>query len=572
MRIIGVGPEVWISSAALLENGKVIAGAAEERFNRQKTSRKFPHNAIQECLKEAACTFEDIDHIAVAWNPAVHMRAYNYRFSDASRWRAEYLTSIPNNVLQLSSDKEVDHIKQEFVHANGKTSIVFVTHHLAHAANAFYLSPYENAAILTVDGRGEDKTALFAIGRGNKITELQTLAFPHSLGLVYSAFTDFLGFKAHVDEWKVMALASYAKRDNPEYAKFKKMLRLSDDGFFEFDLSYFNYYMIDQFVLYSPRLVELFGTPRKADEELTERHYQIAAALQQITEEVLVHMLTWLHKETGMTNLVVGGGVFMNSVFNGKIRDLTPFKNIFISSCPDDSGVSIGAAAYLHHDILNLPRMESPEHTYWGPEFDNEEIQQTIEKYKLDSVHVADIETYAARLLHEGKIIGWFQGRMEFGQRALGNRSILADPRRMEMKDLVNRIIKYREGFRPFAPSILEENVSEYFECESTDRVPFMERVYMVRPEKRSIISAVTHVDGSGRVQTVSRKTNPRYHRLISEFGKLSGVPVVLNTSFNLKGEAIVCTPTDAIRTFMSSGLDALVLGNYVLKKGGETE
>lgn len=567
MRIIGVGPEVWISSAALLEDGKVVAGAAEERFNRQKTSRRFPHEAIRECLKEAQRTFEDIDHVAVAWNPAAHMRSYNYRFSDASRWRAEYLTSIPNNVLQQVADKSVEHITQEFVHPKGKTSIVFVTHHLAHAANAFYLSPYEEAAILTVDGRGEEKTALFAVGKGNKITELQTLAFPHSLGLVYSAFTDFLGFKAHVDEWKVMALASYAGRDNAEYKKMKQVLKLGENGLFEFDLSYFNYYMSDQVRLYSEKLVELFGAPRKTDEELTQRHYEIAAALQQITEEVLVHMLTWLHEKTGQTNLAVGGGVFMNSVLNGKIRDLTPFKNIFISSCPDDSGVSIGAAAYLHHDILKLPRMQSPEHNYWGPQFDNDEIKQTIEKYKLKSEYVQNIEAHAAQLLHEGNIIGWFQGKMEFGQRALGNRSILADPRRAEMKDLVNRIIKYREGFRPFAPSILEEHIADYFECGPTDRVPFMERVYMIRPEKRALIPAVVHVDGSGRVQTVSKETNPRYHKLITEFEKLSGIPVVLNTSFNLKGEAIVCTPTDAIRTFMSSGLDVLILGNYAITK-----
>lgn len=568
MRIIGVGPEVWISSAALIEDGKVVAGAAEERFNRQKTSRKFPHAAIQECLKEAHCTFEDIDHVAVAWNPAVHMQSYNYRFSDASRWRGEYLVSIPNNVLQLVADKKVEHITQEFVHSNGKTSIVFVTHHLAHAANAFYLSPYEEAAILTVDGRGEEKTALFATGKGNKITELQTLGFPHSLGLVYSAFTDFLGFKAHVDEWKVMALASYATHDNPEYVKLKQILKLDKNGLFEFDLSYFNYHMPDQTVFYSQKFIELFGAPRKTDEELTKRHYQIAAALQKITEEVLVHMLSWLHEKTGQTNLAVGGGVFMNSVFNGKIRDLTPFKNIFISSCPDDSGVSVGAAAYLHHDILKLPRMQSPEHNYWGPEFSDTEIQQTIEKYKLKGEHVQNIEAHAARLLHEGNIIGWFQGKMEFGQRALGNRSILADPRRAEMKDLVNRIIKYREGFRPFAPSVLEERVADYFECEPTDRVPFMERVYQIRKERRAEIPAVVHVDGSGRLQTVSKKTNPRYHQLITEFEKLSGVPVILNTSFNLKGEAIVCTPTDAIRTFMSSGLDALVLGNYVITKG----
>ena len=567
MRILGIGPEVWISSAALIQDGVVVAGAAEERFDRQKTSRKFPRQAIRHCLQTAQCAFEDVDYLAVAWNPAKHMRSYNYRFSDATRWRAELLTSIPNNALQLCADKEVDHVQQDFVGADHTTKIVYVTHHLAHAASAFYLSPFQDAAVITVDGRGEDQTAFFGLGSKNKITNLQTIAFPHSLGLVYSAVTDFLGFKAHVDEWKVMALASYGTRDNAEYDKLKKILILKEDGSFEFDLSYFNYYLADQTVLYSPKFVGMFGGPRQEDEELTERHYAIAAALQQVTEEVLVHMLRWLYEQTKMENLVVGGGVFMNSVFNGKIRELTPFKNVFISSCPDDSGVSVGAAAYVYHDILGLPRMQTPTDNYWGPEFSDATIKETLEKYKLTAVRMPDVESYAARLLQEGRIIGWFQGKMEFGQRALGNRSILASPTIAEMKDLVNRIIKYRESFRPFAPSVLEESVAEYFECKPEDRVPFMERVYMIRPEKRDVIPAVVHVDGSGRLQTVSKETNPRYHKLISEFEKLTGIPVLLNTSFNLKGEAIVCTPTDAIRTFMSSGLDALVLGNYVILK-----
>lgn len=567
MRIIGVGPEVWISSATLLKDGVIVAGAAEERFDRQKGSRKFPYGAIRYCLKAAKCAFEDVDYIAVGWNPGIHLRNYNYRFSDASRWRAEYLSSIPNHVLQLRLDKDVEYIEQKFIHAKNETKIIYVTHHLAHAANGFYLSPFKDAAILTVDGRGEDETAFFGTGKNNKITELRTIAFPHSLGLVYSTFTAFLGFQAHVDEWKVMALASYGDRDNIEYKKMKKLLQFKEKGGFEFDLSYFNYYLFDKTAMYSPKIVELFGAPRRSDDKIVRRHEQIAAALQQITEEVLVHMLTALAKETKQKNLVVSGGVFMNSVFNGKIRELTPFKNVFISSCPDDSGISIGAAAYVHHDILGLPRMKPQEHNYDGPEFSDAEIKEAIDKYKLKAKRVTDIEKYTASLLEEGKIIGWFQGRMEFGQRALGNRSILADPRRADMKDLVNRIIKYREGFRPFAPSVLEENVSEYFECGKGDRVPFMERVYLIRPEKRSIIPAVTHVDGSGRLQTVSKKYNPRYHNLISEFEKLTGVPIVLNTSFNLKGEAIVCTPTDAIHTFMSSGLDALIMGNYVLEK-----
>lgn len=568
MRILGIGPEVWISSAALLKDGKVVAGSAQERYDRIKASRKFPYGAIKECLKEAKCEMEDIDYVAVGWNPGIHLRSFNYRFSDAARWRAEYLYQMPNHLIRLLKDKEIQYVEQVFQQKKGKQHIIYVTHHLAHAAGAFYPSPFKEAAILSVDGRGEDDSALLAVGKGNKITELKTLALPHSLGLVYSAITQFVGFEAHTDEWKVMALASYAERDNQYYKKLKSILTLKKDGLFEFDMSYFNYHMHDKHHLYSPKMEELFGVARHGDEPLQKRHNEIAGALQQITEEVLVHMLNWLHKETKQTNLVLGGGVFMNSVFNGKVTKLTPFKNVYIPSCPDDSGISLGAAAYVHHDILGLPRMKAPEHNYWGPEFSEAEIKEAVKKYKLKAVRVKDIEKHTAKLLADGNIVGWFQGKMEFGQRALGNRSILADPRRAEMKDLVNRIIKYREGFRPFAPSILEERVAEYFECGAKDRVPYMERVYQIRKEKQAEIPAVVHVDGSGRLQTVSKKTNPRYHALIAEFEKLTGVPIVLNTSFNLKGEAIVCTPTDAIRTFMSSGLDALIMGECILYKG----
>ena len=567
MRIVGLLSQFWISSAVLFKDGKVVAGAAEERFNRQKVSRDFPHNAIRYCLKEAGSTIEDVDYIAVGWNPAIHISNYNRRFSDIFRWHAEFLYNIPNNIFRHRADKRMGHVEQIFTHPKGTTKIIYVTHHLAHAANGFYPSPFKEAAILTVDGRGEDATAFFGVGKNNKITELQTIAFPQSLGLLYSSVTQFLGFEPHVDEWKVMALASYATRNNAYYKKLKKIIKLKADGTFEFDLAYFEYYLHDKPALWGGRLRELFGEPRVADDPLLKRHYEIAAALQQITEETLVHMLVWLHKKTKQKNLVVSGGVFMNSVFNGKIQDLTPFKNVFISSCPDDSGIALGAAAYVHHDVLGLPRMQPLEHNYWGPEYDEGEIAETLEKYKLRATRAADIEKKAAQLLAEGKIIGWFQGRMEFGQRALGNRSILADPRNPKMKDLVNRVIKYREAFRPFAPSILEERVDEYFECARDASVPFMERVFQIKKSKQKEIPAVVHIDGSGRLQTVSKKTNPRYYKLIQEFEKLTGVPVVLNTSFNLKGEPIVMTPTDAIRTFHTSGLDALIMGNYCLVK-----
>jgi len=567
MRIIGLLSQFVISSAVLLRDGAIVAGAAEERFNREKMSRKFPHAAIDYCLKKDGIAIDDVDYIAVGWNPGVHIRSYNRRFSETFRWHAEFLYNIPNSILRHRIDKRIPWVEQIFKHIKGETKIIYVTHHLAHAANGFYLSPFREAAILTADGRGEDETAFFGTGKNNKITEIKTITNPQSLGNFYASGTQLLGYVPESDEWKVMALASYGSLNNEYYKKFKRILKLLPDGTFELDLTYFDYYLHDKSCYYSPKFTKLFGDARKADGPLLRRHYEIAAALQQITEETLSHMLRWLYKKTKQKNLVVSGGVFMNSVFNGKIRKLTPFKNIFISSCPDDSGISIGAAAYVHHDILGLPRMKPQEHNYYGPEYSEAEIKEAIKKYKLTARRIENIEKHAATLLNDGKIIGWFQGKMEFGQRALGNRSILADPRREEMKDLVNRSVKYREGFRPFAPSVLEEKVSQYFECDSKDRVPFMERVYLINLKKRSVIPAVTHVNGTGRLQTVSKKTNPRYHKLISEFEKLTGVPVVLNTSFNLKGEPIVMTPTDAIRTFMSSGLDALIMGNYVLEK-----
>lgn len=567
MKILGICSDIFITSAALLENGKVIAGAAEERFNRQKLYRGFPINAIKYCLKEAGCSLEDIDCIALGWNPGLHLKPSSLRFGSVVRWRGELLHSIPHALLSLAKNKEVDFVEQALKLGNKEIKVVYVTHHHSHAANAFLISPFKESAILTIDGRGECDTAAFFTGRDNKIEELQTVQLPHSLGLFYGTFTEFLGFTPHSDEWKVMALAGKYFEKNRFYKKVKDLIKLLPDGMFELDLRYFSYYLADRNHWYLPKFVQAFGPPRKEDEELDDRHFEIANALQMVSEEVVVHMLNWLHKKTGMENIVVSGGFFMNSVFNGKILEKTKFKKVFISSCPDDSGTSLGAALYVYNHILGHKQREEQVHNYYGPKFSDPEIKETLDKYKIRYTYIEDIEKYTAKLIFEGKIVGWFQGRMEFGQRALGNRSILADPRDPKMKDKVNKAVKYREAFRPFAPSILEDQVPEYFECDKDIRVPFMEKVFMIKSEKRKMIPAVTHIDGSGRLQTVKKQVNPRYYRLIAEFEKLSGIPIVLNTSFNLKGEAIVCTPTDALRTFFSCGLDVLVLGNYVITK-----
>lgn len=567
MKILGICSDIIITSAVLFEDGKVVAGAAEERFLRQKMFRGFPMNAVKFCLKEAGCKLEDIDCIALGWNPGLHLKPSSLRFGSVVRWRGELLHSIPHALLSLAESKDVDYVEQSLKQKDKEIKVIYVTHHQSHAANAFFISPFNESAILTIDGRGECDTAAFFRGSGNKIHELKTIKLPHSLGLFYGAFTEYLGFTPHSDEWKVMALAAKHFKNNKYYEKVKKLITLLDDGTFELDLGYFNYYLGDRNNWYSPKFVTLFGQPRDPEKELTDDHYELAEALQMVSEEAVVHMLNWLQKETALKNIVVSGGFFMNSVFNGKILQKTRFKKIFISSCPDDSGTSLGAALYAYNHIYGFKSREEQIHNYYGPEFNNEEIKETLDKYKINYSYVEDIEKQTAKFIAEGKITGWFQGKMEFGQRALGNRSILADPRDPDMKDKVNKAVKYRETFRPFAPSILEENVSEYFECDKDDRVPFMEKVFMIRSGKRKLIPAVTHIDGSGRLQTVSKNTNPKYYRLISEFEKLSGIPIVLNTSFNLKGEAIVCTPTDALRTFFSCGLDVLVLGNYVVTK-----
>jgi carbamoyltransferase len=445
--------------------------------------------------------------------------------------------------------------------------IFYIRHHLCHAANGFFISPYENAAILTADGRGELDCATYSIGKGNSIELLKTMQIPHSLGSFYSTFTSFFGFKPNSDEWKVMALSSFASHDNQYYKKLKDIVNLKPDGTFELDLNYFKEHNVETENYYTDEFINMFGQPSKPNDLIQKRHHDIASAMQKMTEDILVHMLNWLYQNTKLENLVVNGGSFMNSVFNGKITKKTNFSNVFISSCPDDSGLSIGSALYVYNHILGKSERYVQKHNFYGPEYNNNEIKDTLEKYGIEYIFVENIDDYVCELLIKGELIGWFQGKMEFGQRALGHRSIIADPRDPKMKDKINSAIKYREAFRPFAPAILENMASEYFEMGGTEKVPFMEKIFMIKEDKRSIIPSVTHIDGSGRLQTVNQKDNPIFFSLINKFYEKTGIPVLLNTSFNINGEPIVCNPTDAIRTFYSCGLDSLILGKYVIKK-----
>ncbi len=571
MRILGLNHDMHISSAALLDGGKVRAAAAEERFNRRKRCRTFPDAAMAYCLADAGLAIEDIDAFAASWNPGAYFINFNPVFSDHRRHMAEHLFSVPDNLISRfpAAMRRCGHIEQDIRLEGGRCRVHYVSHHRAHAANAFFLSPFENAAIMTADSQGETEATTFSVGRGTGIERLKSLDYPQSLGAFYATMTEFLGFRPNADEWKVMALASFADVAKNKYYRLmtEEMARPTEAGGYEFDLTFFNGFNRDTPNLYAEKMAERFGSPRTPDSPLEERHHEIAAALQRVTEDITLHCLEWLHEETGLDALGVSGGLFMNSVLNGVIERKGPFERVFVSSAPDDSGNAIGAALYLNHAINGEERVEPARHGFFGPRYDNDEIAATLARFGLEARRSEDAALDAARLIADGRVIGWLQGRMEFGQRALGARSILADPRAPGMKDKVNRAVKFREPFRPFAPAVLGDAARDWFDLGPTRDIPFMEKVIPVRPEKRPLIPAVVHVDGSARLQTVDPETAPMLHRLIERFAEMTGVPLVLNTSFNLNGEPIVCSPEDAIRTFYSCGLDCLVIGDYVLDK-----
>lgn len=565
MRILGIANDMHTSSAALVEDGEVVAAAAEERFTRVKHTRAFPARAIEYCLSTVRGGLRGVDRVAVSANPAIDLSVPDGRYTGRLRWYPEGLYSVPNNLAALADVPFQGHTTQILHTQTDPLKIDYVYHHDAHAANAFYLSPFESAAILTVDGRGEDITAQRAVGHGNSFTALDTIPYPHSIGLLYGAVTQYLGFRIDRDEWKVMGLAAYGDPDSPAYKSLRDLVELKD-GTVRLDLNHFGYYLNPVRSAVSQSFIDRFGPARRAGEAITPRHHDVAAAVQHVLENALRYLLVDLHERTGTRRVALGGGTFMNSVFNGKITATTPFEEIYISSCPDDSGTSIGAALYTHCSLLNEERCPAMTPNYLGPSFDQTSMDKMLERAKLRPPTVADPSERAARALTDGKIVGWFQGRMEFGQRALGNRSILADPRSPHMRDRVNEAVKFREPWRPFAPAVLAEDFATYFGPMEAE-VTFMERTLPVLPEARPSIQAAVHVDGTARPQTVTADSNPLFHRLISRFRDLTGVGAVLNTSFNLAEEPIVCSPQDAIRAFYSSGLDLLVLGNRVLAK-----
>ena len=565
MKILALYPYIHLSSAALLIDGKIVAASPEERFDRQKMSTAFPNKSAAWCLKSQGVKWEDLDMIVVPWNPMRNVNHASRRWVSEMNWRGQLLSHVPIQVMRAIDGPMENEMEIRW----GKTRIVYMNHHECHAANAFYLSPFEEADVLTIDGHGEDETCFFGYGKGNDLHQNSNVIYPHSVGLFYGTFTDFLGFTPDVDEWKVMALSSFSKGPNEYDAKIRSLINLTDKGF-ELDLTYFDYFNFDRRPhFYHQKLIDLIGQPRKRDETFEQKHFEIAGAMQRVFVETVTHLMRVSKKQgSGSGNIVISGGAAMNSCFNGLIDDLGIYENSSISSCPDDSGVAVGAALLAWHRYGKQPRVvQEQEHNYWGPSYSNEEMKKTLERFKIKFEEPKDLYKEIAQEIANGKLVGWIQGAMEFGHRALGNRSILADPRSENTKNVVNAAVKYRESFRPFAPAVLAERAEEIFVLRPGRKVRFMERVVPIKKEWTAKLGAVNHVDDTGRVQTVEREINQQFYDLINEFGKITGVPVLLNTSYNLNGEPICMTPEQAIRTFYSCGLDILVLGNYVVRK-----
>ena len=577
--VLGINAYHGDVSAALLRDGELLVALEEERFRRIKHWAGFPTLSIQRCLEIAGISGRDLEHVAISRDPKANL----------VRKGLFALTKRPD--LSLILDRVKNSRKVRDIHgplaralsvrADDLPKIHYVEHHPAHLASAFFVSPYDDAAICAIDGFGDFVSTSMAIGRGNSFEVLQKVYFPHSLGLLYTAVTQYLGFWGYGDEFKVMGLAPYGRPT--QLGPLRDLVRLKTDGTFELELKYFRHWNTGVEMewddgyptlgrVFSDELEKLLGPARKKDERLESRHEDIAASVQALFEECALHVLNGLWERTKNPRLCLAGGCGMNSVANGKIRDRTPFREVYIQPAASDNGTALGAAYYVWHQVLGHQRSFVMEHAYWGTDYEDEGVARALdlhedEQWEFVSSHYESEEELCratAQLIASGMVVGWFQGRMEWGSRALGNRSILADPRRADMRDLINTKIKFREKFRPFAPSITEETLNDYFVGAAAD--PFMQQVYPVRPEKRSVVPAITHVDGSGRLQTVSARTNPRYHRLISEFAKLTGVPIVLNTSFN-ENEPIVDTPAQAMDCFLRTRMDAIAVGNTVVRR-----
>ena len=572
MYILGINAYHGDSSACILKDGIVIAASEEERFRRIKHWAGFPSEAIKFCLGEANIDITQVDYITISRDPSanIHKKILH---------AAKNLVSVKALKDRLSNTKKVGGVKAELSKVFNipedkiKGEVKNIEHHRSHLASAFFASPFDEAAILSIDGFGDFTSTMIATGKGNKIEVLDTVIYPHSAGIFYTSLTQYLGFPHYGDEYKVMGLAPYGE---PKYVdELKKIILFKDNGLFELNTNYFKHAKegvamswengdphIDS--IFSEELEKLLGPARKNGEELTQKHKDIATSVQRVTEELIFHILNHLQKRTGLKNICIAGGVAQNSVANGKILEKTTFEHIYIPSAGHDAGTALGSALWLYNHILENDRLPVIYNAYTGAKSSNEQVEACLKADNIEYTKYNDEELLevVSDALVDGKVIGWFQGRAEFGPRALGHRSIIVDPRRTDAKELLNAKIKRRESFRPFAPSILEEYVSEYFE--KTDKVPFMEKVYPIKKEKHAEIPAVTHVDGTGRLQTVEK--GDRYYDLIEKFRQKTGTPILLNTSFN-ENEPIVNTPKEALDCYLRTEMDMLVMENCVVKR-----
>lgn len=574
MYILGLNAFHGDSSACILKDGNVVVALEEERIRRIKHWAGFPIEAIRYCLHDAGISIKDIDHITISRDPSANVlkkikHTLKNSVSVSAIWDRYTNSKKVKSVKALLA--EAFHIQESEI----KAVVHNIEHHRSHLGSAFFASPFEKAALLSIDGFGDFTSTMIATGNDNQIEILDAVEFPHSAGIFYTSFTQYLGFPKYGDEYKVMGLAPYGQ---PIYVdKVKDVIRFTEDGLFKLNLNYFRHHKDgvkmswesgepDIENIYSEYMIEKFGPAREKEEELTQYHKNLAASVQRVTEELIFHILNHLHERCKLDNLCVAGGVAQNSVANGKILKNTPFKNIYIPPAGHDAGTSIGSALFLYNQLLKQKRVMPTFSGSLGSHFSDQEIETYLKSQSVPFSRYNDQELYdkVTECIMNGGVIGWFQGRAEFGPRALGHRSILADPRRADAKEILNLKIKRRESFRPFAPSILKEHADAYFE--QADHVPFMEKVYVIQSAKREHIPAVTHVDGTGRLQTVDAAFEPKYHSLISAFYKKTGVPVLLNTSFN-ENEPIVNSPANALDCFLRTKMDMLVLENYVVTR-----
>jgi carbamoyltransferase len=580
MFILGLNAYHADSSAAIFKDGVMIAATEEERFRRVKHWAGFPDEAIQFCLREAGISLDDLDAIAIgrdpkaklftkilfaASHPGIGMKAIGNRIQNAKK-----ISSILEEFIRIFPNSDKERIKHK---------LRYIEHHRAHLASAFFASPFQEAALLSIDGSGDFTTTMLGHGLDSSMHIYNSINFPHSIGIFYSAFTQFLGFPHYGDEYKIMGLAPYGK---PVYVdKLRRIVKLLNNGLFKLDLSYFratkgniisygddHIPVVDK--LFSQKMVEEMGSVRNSKDPITQFHMDVAASVQKFTEEIIFHLLNGLYEKTKLDSVCIAGGVAQNSVANGKITRNTPFNKVYIPSAGHDAGIAMGSALYAYHQLMNKERLPAIWSAYTGSTFNTEQIESLLKSENIEYTSYPDDILYniVSDRLVNGGVIGWFNGRAEFGPRALGARSILADPRRKDAKELLNSKVKRRESFRPFAPSILKEYVSEYFDV--VDDVPFMEKVFPVKKDKQDLIPAVTHIDGTGRLQTVDENTNPRYYRLIKRFYEKTGVPILLNTSFN-ENEPIVNTPKEALDCFLRTQMDMLVLENIVIERNDQT-